>query len=96
MIKAQETCAPGSSSVSIGDGGDTLIIDRAWAEENPGADSTEVMCIFDELEMPDAVISQINGTRALDGTQEANFGDYSTFWTYHPDDGLNMTITLDL
>ncbi|WP_156925926.1 hypothetical protein [Glycomyces arizonensis] len=93
LVEARENCAPDSLDIRIGDDGDTLIIDRAGAEENPGADYLDVLCIFDELGVPDSVTSQIEGTRALDGTQEADFGEYSAFWTYHPDDGLNMTIT---
>ncbi|WP_199034358.1 hypothetical protein [Glycomyces salinus] len=95
LVEAQEACAPGSPDVRIGDDGDTLTIDRAWAEESPGATQQDVLCIFDELEVPDSVVSRIESTRALDGTQEAEFGDFSAFWTFHPDDGLNMTITLE-
>lgn len=94
LDEARETCAPATSNVRIGDKGHTLIIDRAWADSGAGASSTQVLCIFDEIELPDYVFSQIEGTRALDGRQEADFGDYSAFWTYHPDNGLNMTITL--
>lgn len=95
LEEAVKTCAPHSSSISTGDDGHTLMIDRAWANENPGASEIQVVCVFSELEVPDFVISQIDSTRALDGTQDADFGDYSAFWTYHPDDGLNMTITME-
>lgn len=95
LAEAREACAPNSSRIDLGDDGHTLMIERAWAQENPGASNNQVVCLFDELGVPDSVVSRIEGTRALDGTQEADFGDYSAFWTFHPDDGLNMTITLE-
>ena len=39
------------------------------------------------------MVAHIESTRALDGYQQETFGEFSASWTYHPDDGLNMTIT---
>ena len=36
--------------------------------------------------------NHIESTRALDGTQEDSFGDYQARWTYHPDNGMNLTV----
>jgi hypothetical protein len=91
---AKEVCAPSTRGVAIGDDGTALIIDSAGAEEFPRSDLDEVYCIFDELEVPDSVISQVENTRALDGRQGAEWGDYAATWTYHPDDGLNLTIII--
>jgi hypothetical protein len=63
------------------------------AEVSPGATFTQFDCIIEELDVPDAVLDRINNTRALDGYQDATFGEFAASWTYHPDDGLNMTIT---
>jgi hypothetical protein len=90
----KEHCATGSSDVRIGDGGDTLSIDRAGAEEMPGATMTQFSCILAELDVPDAVVDRMNNTRALDGYQEAEFDGIAVSWTYHPDDGVNMTFTM--
>ena len=38
------------------------------------------------------VVLGLAASRALDGTQEQSWGDYSASWTYHPDDGLNIVI----
>ena len=32
-------------------------------------------------------------TRAIDGTQEEQWGLYRATWTYHPDQGLNVVIS---
>lgn len=44
------------------------------------------------LEGPQRVQSRIASTRALDGVQEDSWDDYTAHWTYHPDDGVNITI----
>lgn len=89
----KEACAVGSSDVRVGDGGDTLSIDRAGAEVMPGATMTQFECVLDELDVPAAVRDHIDSTRALDGYQEDSFDEFALGWTYHPDDGVNMTIT---
>ncbi|THV22824.1 hypothetical protein [Glycomyces paridis] len=90
---AKEECASGSSDVRIGDEGATLVIDRAGAEEMPGATLSQLDCLLGELDVPDSVVERIQNTRALDGYQEADFDGYTASWTFHPDDGLNLTIT---
>jgi hypothetical protein len=40
-----------------------------------------------------ADVARIEHTRAIDGTQRALDGKMS--WTYHPDDGLSLVITID-
>ncbi|GAA2155701.1 MULTISPECIES: FAD-dependent oxidoreductase [Glycomyces] len=90
----KEECAAGSSDIRVGDGGETLTIDRMGAAESPGATFTQFDCIVEELGIPDSVLDRIENTRALDGYQDASFAEYAASWTYHPDDGLNMTITV--
>jgi hypothetical protein len=90
---AKEACASGSSDIRVGDDGDTLSIDRADAGESPGATLRQLDCLLVELDIPDAVVDRIQNTRALDGYQEATYDDFTASWTYHPDDGLNLTIT---
>ena len=36
----------------------------------------------------------INSTRALDGMQTDSWHDITARWTYHPDDGLDITLAL--
>lgn len=51
-------------------------------------------CIASRLRVPDRVNEQIAATRAVDGIQIANFGDYQAQWSYHPDSGLRITYSL--
>ncbi len=42
--------------------------------------------------MPERVRNHVASTRALDGIQEDDWNGYSAQWSYHPDDGLSITI----
>jgi hypothetical protein len=43
------------------------------------------------MNAPSFVTAQIDTTRALDGLQKATWGKLRAFWTYHPDNGLNIS-----
>jgi len=78
---------------TLADGRQTLILDTQ-GKDDAGGDSWErVECVFNELAMPSSVESHVTSTRALDGMQTDTWGEFSARWTYHPDDGLQITIT---
>lgn len=92
LADAKEACAPRSAYVRVADEGASLIISGAGAEERTGASITHLACVLAELDVPDAVVSQIEGTRALDGRQHASWDGLTASWTYHPDSGLNLIL----
>lgn len=89
---AKRECAQRSPDVRLGDEGQSLTISRVLAEENPGATWQHLSCVFVKVDIPDAVVSQIEHTRALDGRQQASWDGFEASWTYHPDDGLNLIL----
>lgn len=80
-----------SAYATIGDDGASLEL-QTFGDEAAGMDFGELTCITESLDVSDAVMSRIETTRALDGRQEASWGDFTASWTYHPDNGLNMLI----
>lgn len=72
----------------VEDAGKTLVITVGGAFMS----SDTMTCVFDQLAVPDAVRQHVATTRALDGQQTDSWTGYSARWTYHPDDGLQMTI----
>lgn len=52
---------------------------------------SDVTCALTVMKAPSFVTSQIETTRALDGLQKSAWGKVSSFWTYHPDNGLNIS-----
>lgn len=48
--------------------------------------------MLEQLDAPDYVTQHIESTRALDGMQTDEWDDMKARWTYHPDDGLSLTL----
>lgn len=72
----------------VEDGGQTLILTVGGQFMN----TSTLDCVLGRLGMPAAVEQHVLSTRALDGQQTDTWPGYSARWTYHPDDGLEMTI----
>lgn len=53
---------------------------------------SDVECVLTELGSPQSVYARMGRTRALDGTQTAEWGLYTATWTYHPENGLNVIV----
>jgi len=82
------------AGVSLLDNGKTLRFSYAgrFSSSTVSAASYEdVSCTLLVMKAPGLVSSQIDTTRALDGLQRAAWGKNSAFWTYHPENGLNIT-----
>jgi hypothetical protein len=87
---ARDYCSAGQ----VADGGSTLVVDTAGATSASGADTAEELtCLLTWFDTPTSVTAQMERTRALDGMQNASWDGYSASWTYHPDAGLDITIT---
>jgi hypothetical protein len=78
-----------SEHVRVLDGGTALAVSTE-GDSSPGVSYVTMLCIFDALEVPEAVVSRIARTRALDGTQGAEWDAVSASWTYHPGSGLDI------
>jgi hypothetical protein len=87
--------------VTVADGGRTLIIDGESADSanrfmpNRVQDGLTIAAsarLLSALDMPQSISARMSGTRALDGTQTGEWGDFSATWTYHPDDGLDIVV----
>lgn len=92
MADAAKACDVETNSwIDVGDEGRSISM-KSEGEESDGADLADMACVFSEIDTPDSVISRIDSTRALDGRQTADWGEYSASWGYHPDDGLDIVI----
>ncbi len=49
-----------------------------------------IQVVNHELGLPDAVYERMEATRALDGTQTADYENVFVSWSYHPDTGLKV------
>lgn len=84
----------GFARAKLQDNGKTLNIDgygRGYSEID--FNRADWACVIKTLKVPSSVLNKIGQTRAIDGMVNATFGRMNAFWTYHPDDGLDITFS---
>jgi hypothetical protein len=88
--KAEVEAGHAKPHAHLGDGDQTLTIDGI---HGPTIDQLLFDCVFDELDTPDSVKSLVSDTTALMGRQREEAGGIEYVWSYHPDNGLDITMT---
>jgi len=92
ITAATEACGVENNLyIVVGDEGQSVSMDSV-GEESAGADYSDILCVLDELDVPDSVLNRINSTRALDGRQTADWDNFTASWGYHPNSGANIII----
>lgn len=76
----------------LGDGGQSLTLDSQGEEDLDGLTYYSVECVLEDLDVPDATMNLIETTRALDGRQTGSWDGIDATWSYHPDNGVNVTL----
>jgi hypothetical protein len=93
LSQAYEACTSSDSddTVSLSDGGRTIVIDTRSEYGDPSG----MDCVLSELDTPTSTRAAIGRTTSLMGVQDDDQDGISYSWSYHPDNGVNMVITLD-
>ena len=90
--EAAEAClASDRNGVTVDDGGGAMYL-NGEGEESAGVDVLTQICILNELNVPDSVYDRIASTTSLMGVQDATWDNYEASWTYHPNNGLDISI----
>lgn len=77
-----------------------LAIDGKGQDDSSGASIYTVMCLLDEVKMPDAVESRWRSTNSLQGLVEGRWeildddAEIQAAWSYHPDSGPQVSLEL--
>ncbi|RWR15812.1 hypothetical protein D8Y23_15260 [Microbacterium enclense] len=74
------------------DDGKALTLNGA-GEESTGLSLESMACVLTALDVPDATITRMDSTRAMDGRQRDQLDGHAVKWTYHPDDGLDVLLS---
>ncbi|MPZ14296.1 MAG: hypothetical protein GEU73_07705 [Chloroflexi bacterium] len=82
-----------SDEAVLGDGGYTLILDHKGERDRHGMSMENIAEVLALLDVPDSVVAQMDGTRAMDGRQSAEWDGITATWQYHPDSGLDLILT---
>lgn len=81
-----------SDGVSVDSDGKTVYFDGSGEEDFSGVDYASVKCVLEELKAPNSIFERIGSTTALQGVVEGEWGNFRSSWTYHPDNGLDLTL----
>lgn len=91
---AAEACLASSDpGLTIDDDGRAMYLDGE-GDESGGMNVFFQVCILRELDVPDSVFDRISNTNSSMGVQEASWDNFEMSWTYHPDNGLNVSVEL--
>jgi hypothetical protein len=77
------------------DGDRTLTLDTMGEDDFDGASYVDYLCVLGSLNTPSRITSRMDGTSAMDGQQTDTADGLTYFWKYHPDSGIQLTVTLD-
>jgi len=95
LTHAADVCGTAHvSGMTLADEGTSLTFDMKGEEDTRGADITSIMCVFNQLKMPSAVLSHIEQTTSMDGRQSETWDNVTVSWSYHPDRGLDGVLTV--
>lgn len=88
--KAVKSCGT-TSGVSVLDNGTTLLVDTQGDTDYTGATYSDAMCLMSAVNTPSYIVDNIVTTNSLMGRQNATFNGIDVSWSYHPDNGLNLS-----
>jgi hypothetical protein len=96
LQQAYEDCSLESvEGTQLADGGSTLVVDTMGEEEFSGASYADFQCVLTSLETPTRITTRMGETSASDGQVTDSAEGLNYFWSYHPDDGILLTVSRD-
>ncbi|MCS6547654.1 hypothetical protein NYS50_07190 [Curtobacterium flaccumfaciens pv. flaccumfaciens] len=84
----------GEDGVEYADEGASLILSTAGEDDFGSGMITwsDVECVLKRTKATEATLNRMLSTRALDGMQDASWKGVEASWTYHPDNGFNISL----
>lgn len=80
--------------IALGDNDHSMTIDVKGKEDLTGATYEAQQCILRSLAAPSNVLSHLGQTTSMDGRQTETWDGITISWSYHPDRGADMVITV--
>lgn len=103
LEEAMEECGypeENLAGITFDEDHDVITVSSAGIQNDgvPTAEGMEVfanyLCIEDAVGVPQYVRDEISSTTSLQGRQEAEWDGLSASWSYHPNNGLNITFRM--
>ncbi len=83
----------GSTYITVDQNGKGIYLDGSGTNNQGGLSSSALTCVLSELRAPNSLIERMNHTTALMGAQSSQFNGIQVEWTYHPNNGLDISFT---
>jgi hypothetical protein len=81
-----------SQYITVSDGGTSIIVDGPPDDTNTNTFYPDLAALLTALDVPAYVVDQIDSTSSLQGLREASWNGIEAQWSYHPDNGLDLTL----
>lgn len=84
----------GCTTTVIEDNGASLSFDTEGEDLDDTSNATldEMVCWLGALDTPSYIIDKMDSTNSLAGMVSDDWDGYEASWTYHPDNGMDLTI----
>lgn len=88
LVAAVDGCES-SPYITVDEGGLTM---ESQGDESPGTSYENILCVLNDLDIPDSILRRIENTNSTMGLVEGSWGVYEASWSYHPDNGLAIYV----
>jgi hypothetical protein len=92
LEKAFNDCDPKSGQVELADGNRSILIHGTGDETEQVSAYVDMLCLTTELNTPEYITEAMGNTTAMMGRQHEESDGISYEWSYHPDNGMDMTM----
>lgn len=89
LTAAVDECVVADPFITVDSGG---LFMESRGNESPGTSYARIACVLAELETPDSVVRRIENTNSTMGLVKGEWGVYEAEWSYHPDNGLAISV----
>lgn len=96
LVPALEACGLDefTDGVTLDASGKSVYFDGFGNEDYNGILYSDVKCVLTETGAPPSVFDRIGNTSALQGLVSGEWDNFSASWTYHPDNGLDLSLSI--
>ena len=83
----------GYDDIQVSDNGSAMYLDGSGEEDYSSLDYVDQFCVLNALDIPEIIVTRMNATSSLMGVQTGDWDGITASWTYHPNNGLDISLT---
>lgn len=83
----------GYDDIQVADDGSSMYLDGSGEDDYSSLDYVDQFCVLNALDIPEIIVTRMNATSSLMGVQTGDWDGITASWTYHPNNGLDISLT---